>query len=131
MPTLGIDPKKAAQQQQPPSIAVSMNESTVEETVKFAGEEIRVVKRSAVRGGSNSSVLDSMVAATTDPKKISTIEKSSIDWDTFKQKEGLDDELKQYTKDGYLEKQEFLQRVDLRKFEQEKQERDLKRKKLT
>ena len=44
--------------------------------------------------------LDAMVAATDDPKKISTIEKSSLDWDKFKEEKGLTDELKQYTKDG-------------------------------
>lgn len=123
MPTLGIDPKKA----QRPSGSLVSNRSKVEETVKFAGKEIRVSKSQTKTAASAASVLDSMVAAIQDPKKISTIEKSSLDWDNFKQKEGIDDELKQFTKDGYLEKQEFLQRVDLRKFEQEKKERDKKR----
>ena len=44
-----------------------------------------------------------MVAATDDPKKISTIEKSSLDWDKFKEDKGLTEELKQYTKDGYMD----------------------------
>lgn len=71
-----------------------------------------------------------MVAATNDPKSISTIEKSAFDWDQYKAKEGLNDELKQYTKDGYLEKQDFLMRVDAREFQNEKEERDKKRRKL-
>ena len=47
-----------------------------------------------------------------------------MEWDTFKNKEGISDELEKYTKNGYLTKQEFLGRVDLRKFEQEKAERE-------
>ena len=45
--------------------------------------------------------IDQAMSAIQEPKKISTMEKSSIDWDGFKQKEGIEDELKQYTKDGY------------------------------
>jgi len=41
-----------------------------------------------------------MVAALQNPKKITTIEKSSMDWDQFKEKEGIEEELEQYTKDG-------------------------------
>lgn len=56
------------------------------------------------------------------------MEKTSLDWDKFKAVEGIEDELHQYTKDGYLEKQDFLQRVDLKQFEREKAERDRTRK---
>jgi len=72
--------------------------------------------------------LDSLVASMKEPKKVSTMEKTSIDWDSFKEKEGIEDELKQYTKDGYLEKQEFLTRMDHKRFEIEKAERDRQRK---
>jgi len=33
-------------------------------------------------------------------KKLTTQEKSSIDWDKFKKEEGIEDELKQATKGG-------------------------------
>jgi hypothetical protein len=72
--------------------------------------------------------LDEVLASLDGPKKVSTMEKTSIDWDRFKEKEGIEDELAHQTKDGYIEKQEFLQRLDLKRFEIEKAERDRVRK---
>ncbi|KAH8272611.1 hypothetical protein KR018_004059 [Drosophila ironensis] len=55
-------------------------------------------------------------------KKLSVLEKSQLDWNTFKSDEGIDEELRTHNKgkDGYLERQDFLQRTDLRQFEIEK-----------
>jgi hypothetical protein len=78
--------------------------------------------------GASGSGIDKVLASMDAPKKVSTIEKTSIDWDKFKEEEGIEDELAQYTKDGYVEKQEFLQRLDLKRFEIEKAERDKQRK---
>lgn len=36
------------------------------------------------------------------PEAISTVAKSSYDWDSFKAEKGLDDELAQATKDGFV-----------------------------
>lgn len=123
MPTLGIDVYKKK--------SISKQSQQVVQKVKFAGEEYHIpsiYKKDS--SSTNTSALDSMVhAATTDVKNISTIEKTSLDWDTYKKKEGIEDELKQHVKDGYLEKQDFLTRVDHRKFALEKTERDKKRKK--
>lgn len=54
--------------------------------------------------------------------KLSVLEKSKQDWDGYKKKEGIVEELVTYNKgkDGYLEKQDFLERTDLRQFELEK-----------
>lgn len=74
--------------------------------------------------------LDNILADLKGPQKISTVEKTSSDWETFKDNSGLEDEfekLAQGGKDSYLSKKEFLQRVDLRRFEQEKAARDSKR----
>lgn len=71
--------------------------------------------------------IDQVLASLDAPKKVSTMEKTSMDWDKFKEVEGIEEELHQYTKDGYIEKQEFLQRVDVKQFEIEKAERDKKR----
>ncbi len=43
-----------------------------------------------------------MIDAIKDPKKVTTVQKSSMDWDKFKCDEGLEDELAQATKDGYV-----------------------------
>lgn len=54
--------------------------------------------------------------------KMGTLEKSKLDWDTFKKKEGIEEELTIHNrgKQSYIERQNFLQRTDLRQFEIEK-----------
>ena len=51
----------------------------------------------------------------------STTAKSRVDWDTYKTKEGIAEELEQKAKNGYLEKVDFLERVDWRSHELELQ----------
>lgn len=54
--------------------------------------------------------------------KLSTLEKSKQDWDSFKSAEGIAEELKTFNqgKMGYLERQAFLERADVKQFEIEK-----------
>ncbi|XP_017757098.1 PREDICTED: craniofacial development protein 1 [Eufriesea mexicana] len=61
--------------------------------------------------------------------KISTLEKSKLDWDNYKKEENLEEEITTHNKgkDGYLERQDFLERADLRQFEIEKQLRNANR----
>ncbi|XP_017149312.1 craniofacial development protein 1 [Drosophila miranda] len=62
-------------------------------------------------------------------KKLSVLEKSQMDWKTFKTDEGINEQLSTHNKgkDGYLERQDFLQRTDLRQFEIEKNLRQTRR----
>ncbi|XP_026859796.2 craniofacial development protein 1 [Electrophorus electricus] len=55
-------------------------------------------------------------------QKMSTLEKSKLDWDAFKEEEGITDELAIHNrgKEGYVERKNFLERVDQRQFELEK-----------
>jgi hypothetical protein len=98
------------------------------------------------------SALDSALSEIQGPKAMSTITKSSIDWDNFKEKEGIEEELETAGQDGYaavarslltprllmlrgvlsrvgryLAKRDFLQRCDERRFEIEKSERETQR----
>ena len=57
---------------------------------------------------------------------MSTVEKTSFDWEKYKTEKGITEDVEKYTKDGYLTKQDFLNRVDLRQFEMER-ERELQR----
>lgn len=61
--------------------------------------------------------------------KISVLEKTALDWKSFKHSEGIDEQLQTHNKgkDGYLERQDFLQRTDVRQFEIEKDLRQSKR----
>ncbi|XP_054740411.1 craniofacial development protein 1 [Anastrepha obliqua] len=80
-------------------------------------------------GSSGSSGLGSILNKIGKTKKISVLEKSQLDWKNFKQDEGIEEELKTFNKgkDGYLERQDFLQRTDLRQFEIEKNLRQTRR----
>lgn len=62
--------------------------------------------------------------------KMSTLQKSQQDWNNFKRNEGIEEEIKLHNrgKDGYLERQDFLERTDLRQFEIEKELRSSRRK---
>ncbi|XP_040894429.1 craniofacial development protein 1 [Toxotes jaculatrix] len=55
-------------------------------------------------------------------QKMSTLEKSKMDWDAFKSEEGITEELAIHNrgKEGYVERKNFLERVDHRQFELEK-----------
>ena len=56
----------------------------------------------------------------------STLTKTKEDWEKFKNDSGLAEELREHTKskDSFVERQAFLQRSDLKQFEQEKAVRD-------
>lgn len=59
-------------------------------------------------------------------KKPTILEQAAQDWNKCKAQENIEDELKQATKSktGYIERQQFLQRADLRQFEKEREIRD-------
>ncbi|KAM5263300.1 craniofacial development protein 1 isoform 3-T3 [Ctenodactylus gundi] len=62
-------------------------------------------------------------------QKMSTLEKSKLDWESFKEEEGIGEELAAHNrgKAGYIERKAFLERVDHRQFEIE---RDLRLSKM-
>lgn len=73
--------------------------------------------------------LDSVLSMIGKPFKMNTVEKTSADWDLFKDQSGLEHELEERSKSNkaYLVKKDFLNRVDQRRFEHEKVERERKR----
>ncbi len=56
---------------------------------------------------------------------MSVLEKSRLDWDTFTKTQGMVEDLKSHNRGrgGYLQRQAFLNRVDGRQFEQEREMR--------
>ncbi|EDW61770.2 uncharacterized protein Dvir_GJ22228 [Drosophila virilis] len=83
-------------------------------------------KRAANGGGGG---LGSLLNQLGKKKKMSVLEKSQLDWKSFKSEEGIDEDLRTHNKgkDGYLERQDFLQRTDVRQFEIEKSLRQTRR----
>lgn len=57
------------------------------------------------------SLLDAVISNSSSAK-LSTLEKSRLDWATYVDKNKISDELKYKNKGGFLEKQDFLNRVD-------------------
>lgn len=80
--------------------------------------------KAPVRGG-----VDQLLKDMAGDGKQSTIAKTSEDWDHFKSDSGLGHKLEAQadSKTAYLNKQDFLNRVDHRRFEQERTERDRER----
>ena len=59
--------------------------------------------------------LDAVVAGLDRPETLSTLAKTSLDWDQFKQAQGLDEAFEsRAAQGGFVERQAFLARVDER-----------------
>jgi len=106
----------------------------VTQTYDYAGETVVVTKTVTNTNAipviqKKKSNLDAILGGHKKPK-LSTLEKSKMDWSQFKEKEGIHDELNQHlkSKNSFLDKQAFLQRTDLRQFEKEKEVRATTRK---
>jgi len=101
----------------------------------YAGKEVEVVKmvdlaerdqmlnkqKRAAQGG-----LEAMVAALNKKSKVNVIQKSRLDWDTYKRDNVQEaEELEAFKKSGtrYTEKQNFLKSTELRQYEKERDQR--------
>ena len=79
-----------------------------------------IVSNSTTTSSGGGNTLDKVLTELQGPKVISTVTKSSYDWDVYKEKEQIEDDLSKVSKDGYLTKQDFLDRCDVRSFEKER-----------
>lgn len=73
--------------------------------------------------------VDHVLQSLSEPSKETTVAKTSKDWDQFKEQTGIGSKLEEKadSKDAYLKRQDFLTRVDQRKFELEKNDRNRER----
>lgn len=125
-----------------------IQKATVKEIFEFAGEKIEVEKEiqindnNAGKKGMNeinapaararsSGGLSSVLGQLGKKNKLTVLEKTKLDWTGFKKNEGIDEELQVHNKGrgGYLERQDFLERTDVRRFEIEKTVRQATRRK--
>ncbi|XP_066493165.1 craniofacial development protein 1 [Tiliqua scincoides] len=134
-------PQEAVNEPEKPKVAIT-------KVFDFAGEEVRVTKE--VDATSEEAQLflkhqeQKVAGSTSHPtvsgvkrpsgmtgllgkihakkQKLSTLEKSKLDWENFKEEEGIGEELAIHNrgKEGYLERKAFLERVDHRQFEIER-----------
>ncbi|KAL5021280.1 hypothetical protein ScPMuIL_000435 [Solemya velum] len=109
---------------------VSVNSKEAQEELKKSKEtEVKQTLESKPSPGLSGvgvkragSGLGSVLSKISKKSKIGTLDKSKLDWDVFKQQEGIDEDLKTYNKgkEGYIERLNFLSRTDHRQFEIEK-----------
>jgi len=125
----------------------SGNKVEITKVFDFAGEVVKVSKQVSadskeaakfLSGEATSSTtkrpggLAGVVGSITKKPKMGCLDKSKLDWNQFVQEKNIREELSTHNKgkDGYVEKLEFLERADLRQFEQEKALREKTRKSL-
>ncbi|XP_028595147.2 craniofacial development protein 1 isoform X1 [Podarcis muralis] len=127
-PSLCFLPKMAAHDQQNTNKVTKEVDATSEEARFFLKqqEQKTVVPASSptVSGVKRPSGMNSLLGKIGAKKqKLSTLEKSKLDWETFKEEEGIGEELAIHNrgKEGYLERKAFLERVDHRQFEHERE----------
>ena len=131
---------------------------TITQTYDFAGENVEITKsvdRDSKEGkkflkkenktnfgiSSNTDIiakrsasgLNSIMGVISGKKpKLGCLDKSKMDWNKYVEEEGIKEELQTHNrgKEGYVEKQMFLERADHRRFEIEKEAREKTRKPL-
>jgi len=100
------------------------------ETRTFAGETITLARRADAPSASSvtkKAGIDAVLDELKGPKAVTAVAKSAYDWDTFKQQQGLEDSLRDASRKGFLANQDFLNRVDHRQFERERDAREQQR----
>ncbi|XP_034831172.1 uncharacterized protein Ns2 [Maniola hyperantus] len=87
----------------------------------------KLEEKSQSRGGGLSNILGQLNKKNT----LSTLEKSKLDWLTYKKEEGVEEEIASINKGkaGFLDRRDFLERADLRQYEIERDLRMSKRSK--
>lgn len=127
------------------SLAVPSSIPKTEKITKifeYAGEKVEVTETTPITlpskstkkafvlptrnsGGGVGSILNQLGKT----NKMSTLEKTKLDWNSFKQTEGIQEELQTHNKgkSGFLERRDFLERTDVRQFEIEKNLRQSRR----
>jgi Bucentaur or craniofacial development len=114
----------------PKDVVASLSASKTAEGITSESAASQKAASTAATAKNNSSNLDSVLQQLAGAKKPNTVEKTNEDWESFKETDKtLQDELERtaQSKNAYLVKQDFLNRVDQRRFEIEKSERDQER----
>jgi hypothetical protein len=89
--------------------------STSTSTAAAAAAENGTPKKPLLRRKRKRESLLDAVISNSSKTKLSTLEKSRLDWATYVDKNKINDELKYKNKSGFLEKQDFLNRVESRR----------------
>lgn len=98
--------------------AVESKRIVVKQRYEFAGEKIEIESEinekeaALLQAKKSASGLGGILDQLKGKNKISTLQKTKLDWNQFTTEEGLEDEFTQNRKDGYIQKKEFLQNAE-------------------
>ena len=113
------EPEGSALAREEPTVELSGPQKvTIKERYEFAGEKIEVersvdVKEAeALQAKKAGSGLGDLLDQLKGKSKINTLQKSKLDWNQYTEDHGLSDEFEKNRKDGYIQKQEFLQNAE-------------------
>lgn len=81
-------------------IHIALTTCRVQRTVLQSTADAQAAEKSKKKGSGGG--LDSVLSTIKGPKAVSTVLKSSMDWDVYKEKEGLEEDLQAAAKDGYV-----------------------------
>lgn len=123
--SVGKKKMRPSQSQQAMQARTVPTNSTITSKVTTASVQSSSPAKAAASAGGVDQLLKDMEG----PAKETTIKKTSTDWDKFKTDTGLANKLEERaeSKQAYLNRQDFLTRVDHRTFEVEKKGRDRER----
>jgi hypothetical protein len=108
---------------------------TINETRRFAGQSITMERQvnadskeaaKAMESAKKKAGLDAVLESLAQAKKVTVLDKSQSDWKKFKKTDdALEAELEAHKRSGatYLERQEFLGKVELAEYERERDQR--------
>ncbi|CAG4947207.1 unnamed protein product [Parnassius apollo] len=107
---------------------IIVENNVIKEKIKAAESSPSVSKDIPLRSR-GSGGLSNVLGQLNKKNKLSTLEKSKLDWNTYKKVEDIEDEIQSHNKgkQGYLERQDFLARADVRQYEIERDLRMSKR----
>ncbi|CAG4949978.1 unnamed protein product [Colias eurytheme] len=107
---------------------IVVENNVIKERVKTA-EKPTLVCKEGPSPRAKPAGLSSIVGQLNKKNTLSTLEKSKLDWNTYKADEGIEEEITSHNKGkaGYLERQDFLGRTDVRQYEIERDLRMSKR----
>ena len=99
------------------------------EKVPLIAKHVAAAAVAGSAGSGSGGGVDDLLKKMNDAGKVSTIAKTAHDWENFKTDTGLAASLEEHieSKGAFLKKQDFLERVDHRKFQHERQERERER----
>nr|XP_032520818.1 nucleolar GTP-binding protein 2 [Danaus plexippus plexippus] len=99
---------------------IVVENNVIKEKIKTEEKAPKVSKFQSPSGSGKG--LSNILGQLNKKNKLSTLEKSKLDWNTYKREEGIEEEITSHNKGkaGYLDRRDFLERTDVRQYEIER-----------